>query len=307
VKFLCISDLHLCGDTPVGRRDDIVATWKGKITYVLKYAKEHNLSILAGGDVYDTPRNWHVLTDAMDILQQYKVPIYSVWGQHDTYLYSQESRRSTALGVLDVAGLVTTVGTHERPTVHLSNENITIYGASYGQGVPVPKYADETNILLVHDMVVDTPLWYGQQSVTSNHVYLKKHSGYKLIVVGDAHQRFIFSIGDRLILNSGPMLRLEASEEMLVHKPGFWVWDSATCKAEWQEIPHQSADQVLSRVHIEAKADRNERAEAFISAMKSGGEGMTVDYFENLLQFMRENDIPSVVRECIAQRVGREI
>lgn len=302
--FIFLSDPHLVKDLPVARRDeDIMATWNGKFRYILEYAKNQGSTLLIAGDLFDTPRNWTVMARLSRLLKEYfMVPIFVVGGQHDTYLYNEETRESTALGELDASGLVTLLNSKG-----IEHKGHVLYGASYGQEVPVP-VDGPSNILVIHKMIVDTALWKGQDGAVSCQGFLKQHPGYRIIHCGDAHQRFIFTTNmGRAIVNSGPLLRLEGSAEMFSHKPGVFVYDGK--KIKWEVVPHLPAADVLTRDHIERKSDISEKLDAFIATIKSGtgGGGLSINYYDNLIAFMDNNNINGEVRERVSRTIGREL
>ena len=106
MKLLLLSDLHLLWKNPVARKDNLPDIQFEKLEFVLDYAQEKDCIILQAGDMFDRPRSYHLLSQVMDIIGSYEVPIYCVYGQHDTYLYSKETRYATNLGILERSGLV---------------------------------------------------------------------------------------------------------------------------------------------------------------------------------------------------------
>lgn len=332
MKIILLSDLHLLWDKPVGRLDDTKTTQYNKLKYVLDFACGNSRAILQAGDFFDGPRSWRAMVMYIDLLKQYfKIPrwgfgcsINAIFGQHDTYLYHTATRNATALGVLHSAELLNVLS--EEPTVWIdenqkSTQNIHIYGVSYGQSVP--KVVDEKalNILVIHKMVVGTKLWPNQKDYISAPVFLKNNPDYHLILCGDAHQKFLFKDGNRIICNTGPLLRKEASEEMLSHKPGFYEYDTNSKKIVWYEIPHQPAEKVLTRNHIDGVGMRDKLIDKFISTINSERawlQGVTggnvnseriigTDFKSNLIEFLKTNKIGTDVKEIISKVMAGDI
>lgn len=302
MKFLLLSDLHLCRETPQGRKDNIFETEFKKLSFVFDYAKKNDCIQLWAGDIFDTPRSWYILSSMISFfnsLGKYN-DVFVILGQHDMYMRSEDTD-STTFGVLYSMGFLHLL--KEKPMSFFGKVNV--YGASFGQDVPKANL-NEHNILVIHKMIVDIKLWKDQQNVVSCQNFLMNNSEYDLIVCGDAHQRFIFVHDGRIICNSGPLLRLEASKEMYAHEPGFFVYDSDTRKIQWVMIPHSKAEDVLSRIHIETKEQVNETLEKFIQSMTTNDNTFDFNFVDNLMSFMEKNTVSNDVRKVISNVMIKE-
>ena len=141
MKFIILADLHLTGNTPIARLDNIEETWKRKLKFILDYASKNKMPILVGGDFFDKPRDWKTLSEFLKFIADYPdVSIRSIWGQHDMYLYSAD-RYSTSLGVLINSGLVRELKDRypNMGWVFKGFSNLAIYGCSWGQEIPKPE------------------------------------------------------------------------------------------------------------------------------------------------------------------------
>ncbi len=167
MKFVLLSDVHLLYDNPIARKDIARETQLEKILFVLKYASSIKAVILQAGDMFDKPRSWRVLSSIIPILTDYKVPIYSVFGQHDMYLYSEENKNATSLGVLASTGYVKLLDHYVYSFYEAEKATtINIYGCSYGQEVPVPsakKSRGKRNILVIHRPILLKKEWATQE------------------------------------------------------------------------------------------------------------------------------------------------
>lgn len=82
--FIYISDLHLSDKQPISRVDSVFNAGMYKLEYVLKRAKELNTFVVCGGDFFHEPRvSYKMLNSVMDLLNKYKVDVYTVFGNHD--------------------------------------------------------------------------------------------------------------------------------------------------------------------------------------------------------------------------------
>ena len=273
MKFIILADLHLTGNTPIARLDNIEETWKRKLKFILDYADKNKMSILVGGDFFDKPRDWKTLSEVIRLLDDYKgVGVLSIFGQHDQYLYSKD-RYSTSLGVLIESGLIMEL--NEYPTQF---KDVSIYGCSWGQEIPKPEGI--INILVIHKSISDAPLFPGQE-YTNAEQFLKSHPKYQFIICGDFHKRFLFTDKGRVLVNPGPLLRMEATEYNMEYEPKFAVLDTETQIVDWIDIPHEPAEKVLTRRHIESKKETENMLDDFIKNI-SVDHKITFSFKENL-------------------------
>ena len=295
MKLILLSDLHILFDRPEGRKDDILQTMKKKMTFILEYANTHGFSILQAGDFFDVPRSWRLLPLYIELLKYWGVDIYVVYGQHDTYLYSEGTRDRTMVGVLAKMGVVKILdkeGTR-------FDANTKVYGTSYGQEVPIPNKTVRTNILVIHAPILKKKIWEGQEGSSYADEYLRMHKEYDLILCGDIHQKFLFEEDGRTICNTGCILR--KSVDQWDYIPGFYVYDTETKETKWQEIPHSPPEEVMSREHLDQVESKNKMLEEFISTVKNRGGEKGISFKDVLLQVLEENKIEEEVKEALSE------
>lgn len=245
MKFLLLSDIHATSKNPIGRKDNVMATFFTKFTSILEYAKKHKCIILQAGDFFDKERDWYLLFNIMKLLNKYKVPIYSVFGQHDSYLYSNINKTPTTLSVLNRTGLIKMLW---RAPVKVGR-GIKIYGSSWQKPIPKPDDTNPLNILVTHAPVYTNPL-FPKHKFTKVERFAKQNSGYKLILVGDIHRQFVYMNETTHVVNTGPMLRLDAIEYNSHHRPAAFVYDSKQDTLNKISIPHKRWEEVLDYSHI---------------------------------------------------------
>jgi len=262
MKFLLLSDIHLTWENPVCRLDNLVEVQFEKLKYAFDYALEEGCVICQAGDFFHKPRSWGLLPKVIDFFQSYyeeAIDIYGVYGQHDMYMYS-ENREGTNLGILEKYGLVNIV--ENRKEEHLGS--YVVYGCSYGGEIPEVMNSGTFNILAIHAPILDTKLWATQDHYWDARMFLSKHKEFSLILCGDIHQRFLHQDREgRIICNTGPMLRMAATEYNMEHKPGFYIYDTESKEIDWHEIPHQPAEDVISREHLERAKEKEEMMKEF--------------------------------------------
>lgn len=299
MNLVLLSDLHLAYDRPAARLDDVAKTCYRKMDFVLSYAESHSATILQGGDFFDKPRSWHLLVPYIRLLDLYKdVPIYCVFGQHDQYF---RSRKDTLLDALSAAGYVTILSKEPVVWGGDAGHQVCIYGSGYGEDIPVPVGSSDCDILVVHASISDRSLWPGHDYIQAKR-FLLRNQNFSIILCGDIHRKFFLESEGRIICNCGPMFR--RSVDLWEHEPGFWVYDTDTGEAEWVGIPHEPAETVLSRRHIEEREETNKMLEDFIAAMPlkdEMGQKRGPSFQDNLSRFIKENEVDEGVVKILSE------
>jgi predicted phosphodiesterase len=242
MNFILLSDLHFLITNPSSRLDNLPKTQFKKLYFIMKFAQTYNCKILQAGDFSDIPRSWELVSKLAIFFKKYSdIDIFTVFGQHDTYLYSELTRDATTLGVLNKTGCLTILD--EIPIVV---GNVRLFGASFGTKVPKikKKIKGIKDVLVIHKSISDKPLFYNHQ-FTDAYSFLRKHKKYDLILAGDIHRKFKRKIKRRRIINTGPILRTRNTPYMRKHKPGFYVWNSETNKIKWIQIPHDKCEEIF--------------------------------------------------------------
>ena len=308
MKFVLLSDLHLSWDNPLARMDNLVEVQFEKLRFVLDWSKENgDIPILQAGDFFDTPRGYYILSKVVSVLNSYetfdKDLIHCVYGQHDTYLYSDTTRNSTNLGVINEVDLVHVLGVWVK-------WDIGVIGCSYGQEISdrdlyyIDERKHDTKILIIHAPISTAPLFPGHE-ITHADKFLEKHPEFDLILCGDIHRDFIVERKGRFIVNCGPMLRREATEFNFTHKPHFLVYDTEDRTIEKVEILHEPADKILSREHIEQKEATELMLADFIELVKETTPGLiskkdSVSFTDSLWAFIKENEIEQEIIDILS-------
>ena len=312
MKIVCLGDLHLLWDKPIARRDDAHQVQKKKVKFVMDWAMRHRAIVIQPGDFFDTARSWHLTSAYSSFFSRYKhhdgVSVNAIFGQHDTYMYSERTRNATGLGVLIANDLVNLL--NDEPT---GFDGVHVYGASFGQDIPEVRDKDKLNVLAVHKMIVDEKLWPDQEDYIYAEDFLEEYMDYDLIICGDCHRRYNFMRKGRIILNSGPLFRKEADDYNLNKaRPGFYIYDTDDRNLDFVEVPHEPADKVLSRAHLDRQEEANEAMEEFINSINftevgEKNKNKNVDFISNLVGFLERNEMEQGVKDILSELMDEEI
>jgi DNA repair exonuclease SbcCD nuclease subunit len=305
MKFLLLSDLHISNKNPIGRLDDLAAVQYNKLQFIFDYAKKNDCVILQAGDFFDAPRSYYVLSEMIAFLKKYSdVEIFSIFGQHDTYMYSEETKQATNLGVLEKSGYIKIL--NKKAYVWDCNESgfWHVYGCSWGQKIPKVKMKEDFNILVIHASVAEKALWHGYDYLNAEK-FLEDNENYDIILCGDIHRKFLIERKGRYILNTGPLVRRSADEYNFSHKPCFYVYDTNCNEKKEIIIPHKSAEEILSRNHIEREKEIEIMLDDFISSIKEDFEG-SVNLSDNMRKYLEKNPISQEVKNIIARIISEK-
>ena len=305
MKLALISDLHLRLDNPRARLDNVHETQKRKMEYVLQWCRGKGVDLLQAGDFFHKPRGWYSTSAWMDFFHSLSMPGYcalAVFGQHDQYMYSTENRKATALGILMSADIVALLGSE--PMQYASDSLVHVYGASYDQEVPEVKDKKAVNILVIHKMIVDKKAWATQEDCVYAPEFLNTHKDFDLILCGDLHRKFKFESADgkgRIICNTGPLTRMTADKYNFSHAPGFFEYNTNTRKLKWHEIPHEPAEAVLTRDHIEQEQERTLKLDEFVEAVRKGEIESGTSFGDNLAMLIKQEKVNDGVKGILSR------
>jgi len=305
MRFVLLSDVHLSWDNPGSRLDDVRLVQLEKLREVFQWAEKHSAVILQAGDFFDRPRSWYLLPEVMKIFQEFDNRFIGVYGQHDTYMYSEGTRESTNLGILMRAGLIDIVGPSSREWIDIGDS--VIVGCSFGQNLDeneLKKLPDKTRILIIHASISSEGLYPGQEYTLARR-FLRENKLFDLILCGDIHRFFIEKEKERFIVNTGPLVRRTAEEYNFTHEPCFILYDPEEGILEKKIISHLPSKRVLTREHIERKTEAEEKLSEFIGMVKED-ELQSVSFEENLQIFLRNNKVDLSVVNILSEVMSEE-
>lgn len=283
MRFILISDIHAKYKNSIGRTDDIGLAFETKLEYVFKYAQKHKCAILQAGDLNDKARNWDVLDFLIYLLRKYSVDMFCVYGQHDLYMRRDPNDSPSVLSILQKTNLVHILGADQT-----GYDGVDLYGASWGDEIPLPEKTDKKKILVLHAPISKRKEYPGHD-YTSPKYFLDKYHYFDLVLVGDVHKKIYCKHEDRFLVNTGPLLRVEATKYNMRHRPCFYIYNHKKHTITKKIIPHKPSKEILTREHISKKNISTKELEQFantIKKMRSTGKGKR----EDVLSFSKDNN-----------------
>lgn len=204
LKILFCTDIHLRAVKPLSRLDtDFLGSIIGKIEQVREISSGYDI-VLLGGDIFDRPDASHgVVTRAINAFSKFKVPVYTVIGNHDIYGYNGQTIDKTAMGILLESGAVKKLDS-------LSIGGVQILGLhAYDKETwEIPREGNRV-ILVVHKMITDRPFPGGSCILVSD---VAAKTNADIILSGDIHYPHNVKIGEKLFINPGSLSRLSIAD-----------------------------------------------------------------------------------------------
>lgn len=262
MQFVLLSDVHGKYRNSIGRKDNIGEAFESKLRYVFDYAEKNKCAILQAGDLNDTARNWKVLNFLIDLIREHSVDFFCVYGQHDLYLRRDPTESPSVLSILHKTNLV-----HVLEAEKVGYAGVDLYGANWGDEIPMPETGYRKRILVLHAPISKRKEYPGHD-YTSPKYFLKKNPAFHVVLAGDVHKKIYCKYNDRYLINTGPLLRVEATAYNMRHRPCFYVYDSKKHTMRKEIIPHQPASEILTREHIVQKNFSNSELEQFTNTIK---------------------------------------
>ena len=311
MKFLLLGDTHITDRKPERRKDlSYLDTILGKLNQIEQVGIRYKCGVvLQSGDWYDSWRvGSNVTCEMISFLKKSKMEWFCIWGQHDIYGHSAESFSYSSLRILQEAAEVKVLG--EEPKLIPSDyhtPDVYLYGASFGQEIPKVVIPKAYNVLIVHQMIGDVPL-YPDQELVHPAAFLRKYPNYNLVLAGDYHYRFISQFGGRTCVNPGALVRKTIKEEDLNLLPAVVVFDTDTNDFEIVELKITPSEEIFDlEVKIEKEDPNYERLLAFLENIKRS-TNTSVGWKKILSELIAKEKVPDRVIElidnCVAEVEG---
>jgi len=304
MNLLLLGDCHFSNRRPCNRRDEnYFETMISKFRQVLTIYREYECSeLIQVGDFFDSPMISNeviarIINESHECLTH---PIRCIYGQHDIFSHSAATIIKSPLAILEAAKIITIL---DDDGFVLPDSNVKIYGASFGKPIPTPtKSADNEFLILVHHGMIGAKDIYPGQNITKPDSFLSQYSMYDLIVCGDYHWSFDCVIGDRVILNSGCIIRKTVAENDINHVPGVYLFNTQTREYSRVLLDVLPSEEVLNITDKESHEPSRDLLD-LISAI-SMQEGKKVSWKHLLYQYLEEHNVDKSIIDLIEKCIG---
>lgn len=284
VSAILTSDWHLREDTPTCWTGDFNTEQWLSVQCIKNLQKKYNCPVIHAGDLFHhwKPSPWLLSMTIQYLPEQF----CTCFGQHDLPAHNLQLVDKCGINVLEVAGKLKVLGTH------------------WGQDPPkdtninIAYFRDTLKRVLVwhHLTYINKPFPEAEGGMAEG--ILRKYPQYSLIVTGDNHCSFTIEYQGRRLVNPGNLTRQTADQ--IDYKPRVALWYAEDNSIEWVYLPIQEG--VISREHLDIKAQRDERIQAFVSKL-NGDYEVGLSFEQNLEEFFKKNNVKEVVKEIIYQSI----
>ncbi len=171
---------------------------------------------------------------------------------------------------------------------------------SFGEEVPKVQDKKAYNILVVHQMICDQPLYPGHQNVHPA-AFLRRNPEFNLIVCGDYHYRFASHLGNRIAINPGALMRLELGDIKTCHRPAVVVFDTEENTFEVVELKVQ--ENIFDLTEEPKKDEHSQVLAEFLEQLKQKKE-LRVGWKEILFLLLEKENNPcitNIVDDCLKE------
>lgn len=324
MKLLITGDWHFRGANPRGRMDNYQEAITRKLYEVFDLARAHHAeAIIIPGDLFDSPgTSLGTIADLASILQAAPCQLLAIHGNHDIWGGNGGSKYRTPFGLLARLGLINDLEQEPYETVTLGRDaadlNIAITGhgfdvetdteAGAGQFTPPPhgpKWSG-VSIHVIHSMLLEKAPGFQMRHTRIEDV----QTTAQVIISGHDHAGFgIHRREDGvLFINPGALCRLSAHPVEMERQVQVALLTVENGHVEAELIPLVSAQPghiVLSREHLEAEAEREERINNFLGLLSSDTNLRFLETADIIEQIAASDQLPQPVVSEALRRLGQ--
>lgn len=319
MKILVLNDTHIRGTTPQNRVDDFSAALKGKLLEIKEIVKQKEVDfILHGGDLFDRPDTApSVVSDFIQILRDFEVPIYIVAGNHDLYGHNPTTLPRTMLGLLDASGIVEVLNLGKERIIESGGIRLQLQGSPYFYDLDSSDEPDkyllkkrtdvDYAVNLVHGFLLPQPLGIDIDYTLIDDIQATEAD---ITITGHYHTGFgIEEMADRqYCLNPGSIVRVGAYPSELNRIPQVAVIELASEGIDirlHQLDTAKSGEEVLDRSQIELNEYRNQKLADFTQSIKGAGEFNFLEVKEILDELADNKDLKMEVKKEARDRITK--
>lgn len=329
-KIIVTGDIHFKGINPRARLDNYQEAITRKIHEVFELAVKHEAEvIIVPGDLFDSPSTTlSTITDLAALLQLAPCPVLAIPGNHDIWGANPGSKYRTPYGLLARLGLIKDITESPYGLSPVGEKLLVITGHGYSVETDteagmsqfdlpsqLKEITEETPFKIQHDLaihVVHSMLMDHSPGFEMRHTLISQVKTRANVIIS-GHEHTGFGIIRRedgvLFINPGALCRLSASQaeiERPIQVALLTIDDNGQASAEL--ISLRSAlpgSEVLSREHLEAEADRENRMEKFLSLLASEGESKFLEVRDIVEDLAARENIPSEVKIEALKRIDQ--
>jgi len=298
-KILFATDLHLRAMRPISRTDNnYLNTLMGKLDQI-RVLSEGTDMVVIGGDIFERANAAHsVVIRTIRAMAKFKVPVYTIIGQHDVMGYQEDSIDATAMGILLESGVVkrldTLHGVCEEPMVSL-------YGLhAFGKAEWTVPEGEGTKILVAHRMLTNKPI-PNTKCININDV--AEVTNAHVILSGDIHYPHNVEANGVKFVNPGAMARMSiADRDRHPQVAMITIEDNGEVEVEFQVLDVRPAEAAFDLKYYSERMASEEHSKEFSrmyakAVIEVKGDPTTIR--DRLSDFLDANKVDEEMRKMV--------
>jgi DNA repair exonuclease SbcCD nuclease subunit len=317
LRLLFLTDTHIRGTTPKNRKDNLPETLENKLKEIGEIIENYDIDyVLHGGDLFDRPDiSVSVVGNFASILNNIKVPIYIVCGNHDIYGHNPDTINRTMLGLLNTLNVVRIINKGENIYLNKNGIKVQLTGQPYTFNIDdelnrsnyivkdVPKDVDYA-IHMVHGMLLNKPFIRGIPYTLIDDI---KDTEADITLAGHYHSGFgIINTNGKYFVNPGSLIRVTNSLTEIERMPKVVIIDlNENINIELIElkVAAQGKD-VLDRKEIENHIFKSERLFEFKQSIDTAVNFEKLEINEILMEVSNAEGVSEDVKEEALKRIA---
>lgn len=317
MRLLFFTDTHIRGTTPKNRKDNLPETLERKLREISKIVEDYDIDfVLHGGDLFDRPDiSVSIVGNFASILNDIKVPIYIVCGNHDIYGHNPGTINRTMLGLLDTLNVVRIISEGDNIYLNKNGIKIQLTGHPYTYNVDdelnrsnyivkdVPEDVDYA-IHMVHGMLLNKPFIKGIPYTLIDDI---KSTKANITLAGHYHSGFgIINKDDKYFINPGSLIRVTNSLIEIDRMPKVVLIDlNENINIELIELKTaEEGKYVLDREEIENYIFKSERLFEFKQSIDTAVNFEKIEINEILMEISNTEGVSEEVKEEALRRIA---
>lgn len=316
MRILYFTDTHIRGTSPKNRKDDYVETLENKFFEILKIIEDESIDfVIHGGDLFDRPDiSVSIVSRFANILNQIKVPIYMVSGNHDIYGHNPQTVHRTMVGLLNSLNIVNIIDGKGKILLEKDNIKVQLTGQPYIYNIDDPNNREyylvnsinediNYSIHLVHGMLLDKPFIKGIPFTLIDDI---KSTKADITLSGHYHSGFKKTIIDnKYFINPGSIVRITNSLREIERQPQVALIDLKD-KIDIRFVPLKTAktgEDVLDRAEIEKNIFQRERLFEFKQTIDDALDFEKMDINDLLIEVSTSEGVSENVKIEALRRI----
>lgn len=301
-KILFVTDVHLRLSTPISRTDrNFSDTLFAKLEEVLTLSGQADI-VIFGGDIFQRPDTPHSLVIRTNrIFSRFKVPLYTVVGNHDIYGYEGLTVDTTAMGSLLEMGSI------KRLDSISPIQGIEIYGMhAYDKEEWMLPASNALKILVAHKPITPIPI-PEETFITPESIAGKTNAD--IILSGDIHSGHNLNINGKHFVNPGSLARLTIGDrERYPEVAMIGIDKNHEISVDIKTIPSKPAEMMFDlRAYsnkMASRAHNDEFMRTYINAIISvKADSTKID--DALISFLEKNGVADKMRKVMFESLSR--